>query len=723
MPDNNTFKLDGTKLVPINRFNLEASKPSSSFSAVTVNNLQKFTVIEHPVVHSININPTTPVNRERLPLVENNILITENSLFQDYNDNKIFFTFPEVIITPNDNTVFYYENILDAFGRNSGLYGYVTLRYAIRNKPETSTLRNIPIQLREVVLNLRVENNKETETVKINGLINPEKSEILFNLKDQAVKIAFLNMVTKIETLKSSLDLFFDFKGYTKFRRKFLYAKGIDGTTTPPIINRDPDTAASARMSLKTAALLDSPLLIRSNSAKSLISKETMREIQKEQNIVAEEPEQYVKSTFLLKVNKTINYPLAADASISLYKTIDGGFIVNPFNSNYDFSQFRQIFIPGVNYNKLSIYKSTIQPNTFLLISKIYCLSRAIDTKKPCISTIFHAYEDGTGLTEDISKISFQFALGPDLSDYDLTKLKIDLKNNNFLDGNPADYLNEIQFLYPNNIDSDFDISGNYFLQKSDVTTDGKYFLFSITTENLNDASLLINALNNSVSQFANINFRHKEIKDTSIIELNIEKTNGELLDTVFDRTSKKLTTENKSISKCKINAVLFIDHNNAPYFNNAFFTKYPLLDSGQTVELALNAISSENAMLNLKDVYFDYESIEDISTEFSQIVSKSTDYNKYIQLQIQKQNTKISKIQIELVVDETLSKFNIEKLKAEFSIPVLFNFIIKNTVPQGRTTLSYRINYFDKNDNIIASKNSIFDFSDTSIITIPKHK
>ena len=127
--------------------------------------------------------------------------------------------------------------------------------------------------------------------------------------------------------------------------------------------------------------------------------------------------------------------------------------------------------------------------------------------------------------------------------------------------------------------------------------------------------------------------------------------------------------------------------------------------------------------MLNLKDVYFDYESIEDISTEFSQIVSKSTDYNKYIQLQIQKQNTKISKIQIELVVDETLSKFNIEKLKAEFSIPVLFNFIIKNTVPQGRTTLSYRINYFDKNDNIIASKNSIFDFSDTSIITIPKHK
>ena len=57
MPDLNTFKLDGTKLVPINRFNLEPAKPSTAFTTVNLKKEAEFKVIEHPIIHSIDIKP------------------------------------------------------------------------------------------------------------------------------------------------------------------------------------------------------------------------------------------------------------------------------------------------------------------------------------------------------------------------------------------------------------------------------------------------------------------------------------------------------------------------------------------------------------------------------------------------------------------------------------------------------------------------------------------
>lgn len=718
MPDLNTFKLEGTRLVPINRFNLEPSKPSSSFTAATVKRDPQFTVIEHPIIHSIDIKPIPviigfPIFESYFPLIEGDNAITENDFFKDYFKNEITLFFPQIETEPNNGTIFYYENVLDKSGNKSGLAGKVTLKYSIKTKPLQANQKSIVLNLREAILNLKVNH----DTVKINGIVNTTTQEIQFDLIDEAVKIAFMNLVSNISDMKCNVDLFFDFKGYSKVKRNFLFARDFTVFRSQNITKKD---LVSTRSLLESkVTLINSPLMVKSATINNIAPGRVIADIQKENNIKAGDQEEFVKSTFLLKINKTLNFPLSVNAATSLYKTIDGGFINNPFNLNEDFSQFRQIFVSGFNFDKLSIYKSMVQPNTFLLISKIYNLSKDLNTMKPCISTIFHAYEDGTSTSEEISKISFQFAIGPNLSDFDLAKLKIALLNNNFIDGDITDYFDKVQFLFPNDIAAEYEVSGNYFLQKSDIVTDGKHFLFNLSTEDLSEASIMINALNNTITQYANINFKHKEIKDTSVIELNIENTIGEIVEAIIDNDSKKIKINNQSISNCKLNSILMVYNQNTTYLNSTFFKNYPELISNDTKFLEFTAVNPTTADA-LKSVYFDFENIENISSEFNQVVSQSTSYNRYIQVEIKSQSAATSKITIELTVQETGSKFTIERLKAEFSTPILFNFIIKNSL-NNNTLISYKVNYFDKNDNLISSRNDVFNFLASSKIIINK--
>lgn len=716
MPDLNTFKLEGTRLVPINRFNLEPAKPSSSFTVATVKKEPEFKVIEHPIIHSIEIKPIIigfPIFESYYPLIEGSNAITENDNFKDYFKNEITLYFPQIDIEPNNGTLFYYENVLDKSGNKSGLMGKVTLKYSIKNKELKTNEKSIALNLSEAILNLKVNH----DTIKINGIINTATQEIQFDLIDEAVKIAFINLVSNINDLKSNVDLFFDFKGYSKLKRNFLFARDFSVIKSQTITKKDLVSTKSVLQ--PRATLINNPLMVRSATINNVAPGKVISQIQRDNNIIAGDQEEFVKSTFLLKINKTLSYPLSNTAATSLYKSIDGGFINNPFNLNEDFSQFKQIFVSGFNFSKLSIYKSMVQPNTFLLISKIYNLSKDLNTMKPCISTIFHASEEGTSTSEEISKISFQFAIGPDLSDFDLAKLKIALLNNNFIDGDTTDYFDKVQFLFPNDIAAEFEVSGNYFLQKSDITTDGKHFLFNLSTENLSEASILINALNNTITQYANINFKHKEIKDTSVVELNIENTIGEILEALIDNAARKIQINNQSISNCKLNSVLLVYNQNATYLNGTFFKNYPELSSNDTKTLDIPALNP-SVSDNLKNVYFDFENIENISSEFNQVVSQSTNYNRYIQVEIKSQAATTSRITIELTVQETGSKFTFERLKSEFSTPILFNFIVKNTL-NNNTLISYKVNYYDKNDNLTSSRNDVFNFLASAKIIINK--
>jgi len=700
MPNQQIFKVIKGAIVPLGRFNLGETKRSSNFEHSNTKSAKPlinkpFSIVAHPLLTSIVNKPPVIINNlivERFPVIDNPSEINPDSILNDINDNNVKLQFPDIEITPlNKKQVFYYENVFDEKGEISGHLGKVTVNYTIKPKPTTNNLLNISIKIKEAIIHLKINN----DTIKINGNIDEANNQITFLLKNEAVKIAFSNLISNFDETKCHIDLFFDFVGYSKI-------------TKPPIFSK-PNRINLISM-LGSSSSFNAPAVNSINIGKKSKSGKTHKN----------NPTQFYKSTFIVKHSNTINHPLSNDASTSLYQTIDGGFIHNPFNFNEDFSLYEQIFVPGISLDAISIYKSKVTPNEFLLISKRYKITRTADAENaPCINTVFHAAEGDSGLSNDISKISFQFAIGPDLSDYDLQKIKIDLFTNNLLDGDTTNYLDKIQFVYPNDLQNvSYEINGNNYLQNADIAIDGKYFLINFTTENLNDASILINSFNNQLSQYANINFKHKEIRDSSIIELNIQKTIGKIISSTIDNNTKKIILKNHSLSICKISAVLTIDSNKNTHFNSTFFNNYQLLSNEQK-EINLNNISTNLATKTIANAFFELESIEDLAKEFSKIVATSNNFNKYIQIQIQAQKNRTSKIQLQLKILATSATFNIEKLKHDFNTPLLINFLLPGN--STITTINYKAIYFDKDNNIVTIHESNFDFSTSSILAIPQ--
>ncbi|NBL64991.1 hypothetical protein GV828_07240 [Flavobacterium sp. NST-5] len=697
----NTFKLNGNKLVPLNRFNLEPAKPSVIFS----NENKKpgnFVIAEHPVVQSIDLKPTVvtmELFRPRFPLIEDKASVNPKSFFKDFEDAKIYHVFPGIEISPNNNLLFYYEEILDANGKTKGYLGKVTLKYILNNQKIIPTQKHIPLELAEAILNLKIKDG----ILKISGIINASTQEITFELKDEAVKITFQNLITNIKENQCSVDLFFNFKAYSKPTKIFNIA----------VLNKDfykLDKRFIAPKEISKAKLI-TPLAV-TDTKKTTVLRANKKRILHSLDVKDSVNTELVKSTFILKTSFPLNYPLDKKESEGLYKNFNKTITDNPFNLNEKFSEFEQVFFPGFQFDKYTVYKSKVQPNVFLIVPKKYYLARDAETMSSCINLIFHAFEEGTGVSQDISKVNIQYAVSPNISALELNKLKIDLFQFGLLDDQITDYFSKVQFLFPNDIGADFEITGNHLIAPSEVSVDGKSFLFNFTTEKLSEASLLINSFNNSISQFANITIRHKEIRDTANMELNIEKTIGDFLQVDYDDTTGKLLVTNLSYSPCKISNVLLISAQDTPFFNPSYFATLPPLNSQQTSQLELRNLTSSVVHLNPKNICFEYESIEDISKEFTQAVATSTDFNRSIVLEFIKLDTKkFAKIQVDLVVRETDSAFSFEKDKTDFKTPLLFNFITKN---QALLTpfVDYKVLYFDQNNNLSKTKNFSFNYT-----------
>ena len=90
------------------------------------------------------------------------------------------------------------------------------------------------------------------------------------------------------------------------------------------------------------------------------------------------------------------------------------------------------------------------------------------------------------------------------------------------------------------------------------------------------------------------------------------------------------------------------------------------------------------------------------------------------MQIQIQNQKPKVTKMQVELNVNQTDGVFNFEKLKADFKNPILLNFITLNSTSNLKTMI-YKVNCFEKDNNILTANDYVFDFSNSSVIIIPK--
>lgn len=708
----NTFKITGNKLVPLRRFNLEPAKPSVVFAQTQSKKNESFSIKEHPIVQSIDLKPyifIKEIVKPSFPIIDHNTNVSPLSSFKDFEDGKITHIFSSIEVIPNGNSLFYYEEVLGADAKVSGYIGKVTLKYRLTNRPKDSSQRHIPIDLAEAILNLKIKNG----TIQINGIVDTKTNEITFELKDEAVKIAFSNLITNIAANRCNIDLYFNFKGYSKPRKAFNIA----------IINKNFskfDRLTNIPSQKITKQKLINPMVVR-DSSKISVLKANNNQILKSLAVDSNVNTELVKSTFILKKNFTINYPLDKKESEGLYKNFSKNITENPFNLNEKFSEFEQVFFPGFQFDKYTVYKSMIQPNLFLIIPKKYYLARDSETTSSCINLVYHAFEDGTGLSEDISKISIQYAISPNISELELNKLKIDLFQFGLLDEMISDYINKVQFLFPNDIGAEFEITGNHLITPAEVSVDGRSFLFNFTTEKLSEASLLINSFNNSISQYANITIRHREIRDSANMELNIEKTVGDFLNIELDGDTGKILLTNLSYSPCKISNILLISENDTPYFNQTYFENQPNLESLHTSEIEIINLENSAAHLSPKRVCFEYESIEDISKEFNQAVSTSTDYNRSIVLEfVNITDTKIKRINVDLVVRDTDSSFSFEKESSDFRTPLLFNFITKNQALLN-PFIDYAVRYYDKNNNLITTKNFAFNYSESSRIYIEK--
>ncbi len=709
MPDTQkVYKIKGEKLVPVNRFNLEPAAPVTVLGKNVIG--KKSVIVAHPVVKSIEIKkriiPLIKTQKEYNPFIKNTDEFKEGSKFEAYEDSKVQMVFPQIQITPYKQTIFYYENVFDAEGNIKGCLGSLLVSYQLL-KSRSSSQQNINLSLTQATLQLKVSND---ETILITGVIHDDSNYIEFNLKDEAVKIAFTNLITKIEALKCSIDLYFEFKGYTEVKFR-------------PIISLNPMTALRKNLSRDIVMkantlgkLKVSTLNFRKGDVIKAKAVDARVADKKVKMSLPKETETIVKSTYIYKHNQTLNFNLSS----GLFKTLNDEIIeTNPFKLNDDFSEFQQINITAFPFNILTIYKSTLQPNTFLIVPKKYFIARTSDDFSPCVEISFFANVEGA--QEELSKVVFDFAIGPDFSGFDSAKLELELKRNSFLDDE-----NDIRFLFPNDLpDAEIEITGNNLLQGATVVKDGKYYQLNYETESLRDSNLLFNALQNGISQYANLNFIYKEIKDSSIIDTNINKTIGNAIEASLDNDKKTITLENFSLSDCVLSDIIVVDESKEVFFNQTFFQTFPVLKSNESKEITYDAI---NAILNsktLNSIELKYEIVEDIQKEINTQSSQDSDLRRYIKVDIAPQPKKVGRIQLDVEVVNSQSLFNFDILKEDIKASSKRSFNFSFIIPgkQNSQDINYSVKYFDENYNLIKITTESLNYKESTTLEIPRLK
>ncbi|AWM14402.1 hypothetical protein DI487_11410 [Flavobacterium sediminis] len=706
MPDTQkVYKVKGEKLVPVNRFNLEPAAPVTVLGKNVIG--KRSVVVAHPVVQSIEMKkgiiPLFKTKKEYTPFIENVEQFNEGSKFKAHEDNRVQMGFPQIQITPYKQTLFYYENVFDADGNIKGYMGKVLVGYQL-SKSRSRLQQNIDLSLSQATLQLKI---SDDETTLINGVIHHDSNYIEFNLKDEAVKIAFTNLITQIEDLQCSIDLYFEFKGYTEVKfRPIISLSPI--TALRKDLSKDIIKKANAQRKLKVSTLnFRKSNVIRAKAANVKVADKKVK------MSLPKETETIVKSTYIYKHNQTLNFNLSS----GLFKTLNNEKVeANPFRLNDVFSEFQQIYMTAFPFDTLTIYKSTLQPNTFLIVPKKYFIARTSDDFSPCVEISFFANVESS--QEELSKVVFDFAIGPDFSGFDSAKLELELKRNRFLDDE-----SDIRFLFPNDLpDAEIEITGNNLLQNATVVKDGKYYQLNYETESLRDSNLLFNALQNGISQYANLNFIYKEIKDSSIIDTNINKTIGNAIEASLDNDKKTITLENFSLSDCILSDMVVRDESKEVFFNQTFFQTFPVLKSSESKEITYDAINTLLDNRTLNSIELKYEIVEDIQKEIATQVSQDSDLRRYISVLIDSQPKEVERIQLDVEVVNSQSLFNFETLKEDLKDPLkrAFNFSFIIPGKQNSQNINYSIKYFDENYNLIKITTKSLNYSESATLRIP---
>ncbi len=637
------------------------------------------------------------------PIIEDESKLTSDSVLTCVDGSECMI--PDIKVSPYNNNLFYYEEMVNNEGKPDGYVGRVSLKFDIVEL--ASNMRFLPIEIDTVCLNLKT----SKEIIKIEGKIDLESHSLVFDLMGEAVKIAFLNLASKIEANQCDIDLFCKFVGYSLQKRVSKVFKLMK-----PMLKE----TKIERKSLKRKAFLSPEVVVPvASKTKFLRNMDKVNQPGKASDEVL-----HVKSSFIVRINKPLSFPL--ESNQSLYRNINGIIKGNPFKLNDDFSEYRQIFCPGINREIVSVYKSLFTKNNFLLFPNKYYIARNSD--QPCINSTYFLSEEGVIENEqEISVVSFSFNIAPALSEFDLAKMKMILRENGLLDKELSieesknKYLEEIRFNFPNDVGAESMPGGDEFLATANLTHDGQYFNIICETNDLGKASLFITDINGAIPRFFNILSKHKEIFNSAVVELDMNKTTGEFLN--WEISNDELLIINTSYSPCHISNVMLLNKEGDVFYNTEYFQNAGNLGSGEYKSIKIKDLTNRAEFLKPVKVFVEYESIEDISKEFRQEIDQITSYYLNVILDFSNIAEKgVYSMRTEVTHTSSGISYPFVIEKKDFDKPIPLTIITKNEV-ESTSVLQISRMYYDKSGNFIKKDSLQWDYSKGSTIDLSLKK
>ena len=594
---------------------------------------------------------------------------------------------PDVELMPHNGRLFYYEDVNDSDGKHAGYVGYVSIKYGFFCP--SPTVKMLATEVDSAKLNLKTNN----DSFVIEGTIDHRRHSIRFNLKDEAVKIAFCNLGSQIDAMKCDVDIYYKFSGYSVQKTNLKVYRPI-ARRTETALRR----AARLRINVPTV----------------------VRAVEMEKRKLKSETPLYVKSSFIVKTRKSLNYPL--DHFQQLYQCFSGTISGNPFQLNDDFSEYQRVTCLSPKYRDLvEVYKSLFAKNSFLLFPKRYYIAR--NAQRACIySTCFLNEEGITEKQQELSKVNFSFDVAPALSEYDLAQLRMELYENGLLDKDMSGEVrknmifDEITFNFPNDIGAESSINGNEFFSDASIVKDGQYFNIICETEKLSSASMFITNINSARPWYFNINSKYKDIENSATVELDILKTIGEFLD--WEVSDDGIVITNNSYSPCSISSMMLFTSDGECLENSDIFKEDNYLESFQTRAIDLHELTDNPAFLNPEIAFFKYESIENIADEFRQAIDELSSYYRNIVLDFSGLDDDVESLEVDIKHVSTGCVYNFLKERKEFEMPLNLSIIMKNeveTVTQLEITRKFR----DRNGNSVREDCLNWDYSKSALIDL----
>ncbi len=207
------FKRDKDKIVHAKRFNLAAGAPSRALKGMDEKTLsdsqsaQGIRIAEHPILYSVKSGDNPRELLELLPKVEH---ITA-PIFSDRMDANTFWYLPDYVLDKQNYQFAYWktgyqinnsegievdeiQGIVKIFYLKAKGAGTMSEWAKVLQVSPNAQLKPIPFALKEVFLDVMYEEEGTTKFLELNGTIDETEQSVSFQLKDDALRVAYFNL-------------------------------------------------------------------------------------------------------------------------------------------------------------------------------------------------------------------------------------------------------------------------------------------------------------------------------------------------------------------------------------------------------------------------------------------------------------------------------------------------------------------------------------------------